>query len=200
MCVSKRYTHTHPHQHNTNVCKHRHAHTLHSYHPLRSTKHSMGMLHVPPGICTHTHTRNHLLSMCPRIYSNCFQMQRLPLLVFLSLEFVVLLSILLCLPSNFPGRSYSRGENKLPHLPLCTSCTLTRLLNPTHRCRVPQNCGHSSWLLPAIPQGRSLRSGLCKVLQDLVKQKKIAQHVGLCFYSPSLSFLSGKSSPCLLTI
>lgn len=137
MCISKRYTH--PPVSTTAVRLNTGTHTLHSDHPVTCTKRSTGMLHAPPGVCTPV-THSHSLSMCPNIHSNCFQMPLLPLLVFLSLEFAVFLSILLCLP----GRNYSRGENKLPHLPLCTSGTPTQLLNPTHRCCAPQTCRHPS--------------------------------------------------------
>lgn len=115
-CVDQKDTHipasTTPTYLNTST------HTLHWYHPLISTKRSMGMVYAPPSI-----------SVCPRIHSNCFQMHRLPLLVPLPLEFVVFLPISHCLPSK---RSYSRGEKELPHLP-CASCSLLWQLTPIHR-------------------------------------------------------------------
>lgn len=99
------------------------THTLRSHHPPVSTKRRAGIPHAPP-VLVHTGTCSHLLSMCPRIQSNCFQMQTVPLLLVLwSLWF---LSIVLCLPSNLPGRSCSREKIKLPHLPPHTSYTAAK--------------------------------------------------------------------------
>lgn len=128
-------------------------------------------------------------------------MQKLPLLIFLYLEFAEFLSLLLCLPSNFSVRRYSRGENKLPHLLLCTSCTLRWLLNPIHRhhalqiCRHPMSGGCCQQFYKREPQIRTLLSA-----PRFSKVENLAQHIRLCFYSPSFSFPSGKISSCLLTI
>lgn len=132
-CAHREDTHAYPSQHHPNSPRVSALHALHSYHhPLTSTKRSTAT--------PHAHTQS--LAVCPRTYSNCFQMQKLPLLIFLYLEFAELLSLLLCLSSNFPGRRYSGGENKLPHSLLYTSCTLMWLLNPIYRCHALQTCGH----------------------------------------------------------
>lgn len=124
-CAHREDPHRYPSQHHPISPQHRHTHCTEAQHSRAS------------GAQSH--------SLCaPEHSAICFQMHKLPLLIFLYLEFAEFLSILLCLPSNFPGRRYSRGENKLPHLLLCTSCTLTWLLNPIHRHHALQTCGHPS--------------------------------------------------------
>lgn len=86
----------------------------------------------------------------------------------------------------------------MPHLALCISCTLTWLLNPAHRSCAPQTSGHSiaaSNVLRDKPQICTLQNA-----PRPSKVKNIAKHNRLCFYSPFLHFLSGKSSCCLFTI
>lgn len=175
-CVDQKDTHTsqsaqHPTYLNTST------HTLHGYHPLISTKRSMGMVYAPLSI-----------SVCPGIHSNCFQMQRKPLLVFLPLEFAVFLPIVLCLLSK---RSYSRGAKEPPHLPLWTSCTLIWQVTPIHRL-------HRSVDIQDVKCQEAAASNSLRnkpqiwILQRVTrpsKPKATAQHTGLLLSSsPSFSF------------
>lgn len=132
-CAHEEDRHTYPSQHHPNSPSHRHTHCT-----VLSTHKQAQSSAQPCLTCTQS------LAVCPRTYSRCFQMQKLPLLIVFYLEFAEFLSILLCLPINFPGRRYSGGENKLPHLLLYTSCTLRWLLNPIHRHHALQTCRHSS--------------------------------------------------------
>lgn len=106
-----------------NADTHTQTHTLCSHHPPASTKRSAGMPHTPP-ICTHRHMQSLAIHVPQDIE------QPLPDADTASTAFplasVEFLSTLLCLPSNLPGRSYSREKIKLPRLPLHTSYTAAK--------------------------------------------------------------------------
>lgn len=129
-CAHGEGTHTCPSQHHPSSPRHRHTHISQSSPPTNRHKaqHSRAS-------GTHSH------SLCAPAHRAAASRCRKRLCWFPFAEFF---SILLCLPSHFPGRRYSRGENKLPHLLLCTSCTLRWLLNPNHRHHALQTCRHPS--------------------------------------------------------
>lgn len=96
--------HTRPRQQQPSSPRHRH--TVSPPTDRHKAQHSRGLLHtLTPSLCE---------CPCASRCRNCL----------CCLSFAEFLSVLLCLPSHFPGRGYSRGENKLPHLLLCASCTL----------------------------------------------------------------------------